>query len=298
MDFQNLTVTETINEAPVKIHCISTGMVSVKTKFREAKHKGKRALIDIFLDKEYTEWMPIWVWVIEHPEGIFVIDTGENSRINDKKYFKSIGIFNRFINRSWFHFKVKENEEIGFQLNKIGIEPDKIENIIMTHLHLDHTDGLSHFKNSTVFVNRTEWEKPYGQLRKLFPIWLKPELVDLNDNIFGFKGKFLTQTKDLMAIHTPGHTYGHTSFLMKTDEHFILFAGDVCYYENQILENKLSGANVDMEQARETYAKTRQLCMEKDVIVLPSHDQDATYRLKRKLYLKTDKKATANNKYT
>ena len=41
MDFQNLTVTETINEIPVKIHCISTGMVSVKTKFREAKHKGK-----------------------------------------------------------------------------------------------------------------------------------------------------------------------------------------------------------------------------------------------------------------
>ncbi|HEV9036146.1 MAG TPA: hypothetical protein VGQ51_05985 [Puia sp.] len=32
------------------------------------------------LDRHFTEWLPVWVMVIEHPEGIFVIDTGECTR--------------------------------------------------------------------------------------------------------------------------------------------------------------------------------------------------------------------------
>jgi len=286
MDFQRLSLMESLKNSTVTIHAISTGSVSVKTKFRETKHKGIRAVLAIFFDKKFTEWMPVWTWVIEHPEGIFLIDTGSSTQINNKDYFKSSGIFLNWINRKWFKFRIKKEEDIENQLHSINLDPNSINSVIITHLHLDHIDGLSFFENSTILVNKTEWEKPYGHLPKLFPKWFCPIQLELHENIFGFKGKYLTQSKDLIAIHTPGHTHGHLSVLLKTNEHWILFAGDVCYYEDQLLKTKFSGGNVDPKSATDTYKKIKQFCKENKVIVLPSHDKEAAFRLKNKIELK------------
>ena len=59
-----ITKALTINNEPIKIHAISTGEVSVKSKFRETKSKGIFAALSFLLDKNFTEWMPIWTWVI------------------------------------------------------------------------------------------------------------------------------------------------------------------------------------------------------------------------------------------
>lgn len=276
--------TEKSNGNVLNIHCISTGSVSVKTKFRDATHKGIRALLDIFTDKKYTEWMPIWVWVIEHPEGVFLVDTGSIANVNNPDYFKSSGWFSNWINRRWFKFRVEKNDEIESQLQTVGLSTNDIDTIILTHLHLDHTDGLQFFEHTNIVINNTEWEKPYGHLPKLFPNWFKPTTLKLTEDIFGFKGKYLTEAKDLMFIDTPGHTYGHSSVLLKTDLHWILFAGDVCYYEKQLFQDIFSGANVSPLKAKDSYQRIKQFCTSNKVVFLPSHDRDATYRLKKRKY--------------
>src|SRR5262245_9914797 len=135
----------TITGEPVKIHLVSTGAVRVKTKFREAKRTCLLAMINFVLDKNFTEWMPIWVMIIEHPEGIFVIDTGENANVNDPGYFKSSGIFADWFDTTQFKFKVDREEEIDRQLLVLGIPPEKVKAVVLTHLHLDHADGIRHF---------------------------------------------------------------------------------------------------------------------------------------------------------
>ena len=62
--FDRQTVEIKTQGQPAKIHLLSTGAVSVKTKFREATKTGFLAMIDFMLDKNFTEWMPIWV--IDH----------------------------------------------------------------------------------------------------------------------------------------------------------------------------------------------------------------------------------------
>jgi N-acyl homoserine lactone hydrolase len=225
-----------------------------------------------------------WVWVIEHPEGIFLVDTGSNSKVNNPEYFKLSGWFSNWINRRWFKFRVEKNDEIESQLKTIGLVPNSINTVILTHLHLDHTDGLQFFENSRVVINKTEWEKPYGHLPKLFPKWLKPNLVEMTEDIMGFKGKYLTKAKDIILIHTPGHTFGHTSVLFKADTSWVLFAGDVCYSKKQIWEGVFSGANVTYKKANDTYQKIKQFCTTNNVIILPSHDKDAVYRLKNEVF--------------
>src|SRR5882757_1687381 len=143
----------TTSGQPLKVHLVSTGGVIVKTKFKEAKTTGLLAKISFMLDKKYTDWLPIWVMIIEHPEGIFVIDTGENANINDPGYFNFAGAMVKWFNTTQYKFKVERKEEVDIQLLGRGIFADKVKAVILTHLHLDYIDGLRHFPKTHIIVN-------------------------------------------------------------------------------------------------------------------------------------------------
>jgi N-acyl homoserine lactone hydrolase len=279
--FNNASIELTVNNVPVKIHAISTGTVSVKSEFRESKRTGLSAILSFLFDRTFSEWMPIWVWVIEHPEGVFIIDTGENAEVQKPDYFKTSGVFLNWFNRTMFRFQVKREEEIDKQLLKLGIDPGNVKTIILTHLHLDHIDGLKYFPGAKILVNKTEWEKPYGDLPELYPSWFKPTLIELNNKYGSFlNAGFLTNDKSLIGLHTPGHTSGHMSLLLKTDACDILFAGDVCYNQKQLVLNNFAGGNLNHKKAVETYTRIKSLAKETKLLFLPSHDSEAGNRLK------------------
>lgn len=279
--FTNESVELTINKVPVKIHAISTGTVSVKSEFRNSRKTGLSAILSFLFDKTFTEWMPIWVWVIEHPEGVFIVDTGENSQVQEPNYFKASGMFLDWFNKTMFRFKVDREEEIDRQLLKLNINPKEVKAVILTHLHLDHIDGLKYFPDAEIIVNKLEWEKPYGDLPKLYPNWLKPTLIELNTKYGSFeRAKFLTKGKDLIALHTPGHTQGHMSVLLKTDAYEVLFAGDVCYNQKQLISNSFAGGNLNYKQSVKTYSRIKSLARNTKLLFLPSHDKEAGHRLK------------------
>jgi N-acyl homoserine lactone hydrolase len=266
---------------PLKIHLVSTGGVIVKTKFRQANTTGLLARIIFMLDRKYTDWLPVWVMIIEHPEGIFVIDTGENANINDRDYFNFAGAMVRWFNTTQYKFKVDREEEIDKQLHALGISIDKIKTVILTHLHLDHIDGLRHFPDTTIMVNKAEWDKPYGDLPELYPSWFKPELVELNEKYEVFeKAFYVTEAKDIILVQTAGHTWHHCSVILKTGQCHILFGADVCYTQQQVIDEKYSGANAGHKLTKDTYSKVRSFCKNHKTVFIPSHEAAAAGRLK------------------
>jgi N-acyl homoserine lactone hydrolase len=97
---------------PLKIHLVSTGGVIVKTKFKETPATGLLAKLSFMLDRKFTDWLPIWVMIVEHPEGVFIIDTGENADINKPGYFNFASPMVRWFNTSQYKFRVEREEEI------------------------------------------------------------------------------------------------------------------------------------------------------------------------------------------
>jgi glyoxylase-like metal-dependent hydrolase (beta-lactamase superfamily II) len=67
--------------------------------------------------------------------------------------------------REW----VEPEEEIGPQLERLGIRPGDVRWVVMTHLHTDHAGGLHHFPDE-ILVTRTELEYGSG-LRGRLRAW-------------------------------------------------------------------------------------------------------------------------------
>jgi hypothetical protein len=75
------------NFAYVTIHAIQTGTVRIRANQIEGKGTGPRRLIRTYTGVAWSDWLPIYAWVIEHSEGLIVVDTGETARVNSPGYF-------------------------------------------------------------------------------------------------------------------------------------------------------------------------------------------------------------------
>ena len=273
-------------DGPGKIHGFSTGKVKVKHRFRTANKGPLLSKINFLLDSRFTEWMPVWVWVIEHPEGIYVVDTGENARVSDPDYFNGENWMLRKINQTQFRFEVSPDQEAGPQLENLGIKSTDIQTLILTHLHLDHFDGLHHFEGVDIVLNRYEWEHPGSALPSLYPEWFEPRLLDLQpgDDIFP-STSLMTRSGEISLIHTPGHTRGHCSILVRGKEIDFFVAGDVTYTEAQLKQGEMAGSHMSFRDSANTFQNIKRYALHRPVVYLPSHDIESGDRLERGICL-------------
>jgi glyoxylase-like metal-dependent hydrolase (beta-lactamase superfamily II) len=114
-----------------------------------------------------------------------------------------------------------------------GIDPGKVETIIVTHFHPDHITGLmakdtnaAIFPNATIHVPAAEyrfWTNPSvtagaaKRIQSVFPGW---------KNIRQFEGE-VEVVPGVRAISTPGHTPGHTSYHLSSGNRQLIVLGDV-----------------------------------------------------------------------
>ena len=286
--YENVTTVVKLNGKDVKVHALCTGTVAVKNNFRKKNGIGELAKLNMFLDKHYTEYMPIWVWVIEHPEGLMVVDTGEISAVKDlDKYLAKESAFFRYFFKHSAKFGVDEKDELNHQFEKVNLKLDDVKLVVLTHLHLDHTDGLKFFPKQEIMVGDMEFTRASGNMPTTYPPWFKPNKVNYKQNrIDIFNQAYpITSAEDLMYVPTPGHTHGHSSVIFKTDDFDLIFAGDTSYNQGQVLSGELAGVNADYKKSGETYKSLMAYATNHKTIYLPSHDAGSASRLNNKSFL-------------
>jgi N-acyl homoserine lactone hydrolase len=98
--------------------------------------------------------VPVGFFVVRHPKGNVLFDTGNNDKIiKDPSYwgqfFKDLKPVNT------------PDVAIDVQLEKIGLKPDDIKYVVASHLHLDHGGNVDKFPNSTIVVQRDEIQNAF-----------------------------------------------------------------------------------------------------------------------------------------
>jgi glyoxylase-like metal-dependent hydrolase (beta-lactamase superfamily II) len=268
----------------MQLHVIETGRVAVKTRQREGVGHGRGRLARTVADRRWTEPLPINAWVIEHPEGVIVVDTGETAGAAEPGYFPRWHPYFRFGLREW----VAAEEEIGPQLEALGISSDEVRWLVLTHLHTDHAGGLHHFPRSEILVSRTEARSAAGRMGRLrgyvnnrFPTWFEPRLVDFDQDPLGPfpMSTTLTDTGDVRLVPVPGHTAGQIAVIVEEDDRSIFIAGDASYTQELMLRGAVDGVSPDEVAARATLVRIQKYAAERATVYLPSRDPGSAARL-------------------
>jgi N-acyl homoserine lactone hydrolase len=268
----------------VNIQAVQTGTVDIKTSQRIRKPGG---LIRTFTDSRWTEWLPIYAWVIDHPEGIIVVDTGETSKSSDPDYYPHWHPFYRWALR----MDVRPEDEIGPQLRSMGITQEDVKTLVLTHFHTDHAGGLHHFPGTEILVSETDHRlasgfggRLRGYLPNRWPKWFSPEPIAFEHESFGpFEQSYkVTKAGDVLIVPTPGHTPGHVSVVVNTEDIIFFLAGDTSYSESLLIKRTADGVSPRASVAINTMDRILRLAGSRPLVFLPTYDPESVDKLTHK----------------
>ncbi|MDW8045348.1 MAG: N-acyl homoserine lactonase family protein [Nitrososphaerota archaeon] len=171
---------------------------------------------------------------------------------------------------------------IEARLASIGIKPEDIDIVIFTHLHWDHVGTVKKFTNAEFIVSKEEYRFALDPIPPLYVAYehltlgIKPEFLEVAFTTVRGEKEI---AKGVNVFPTPGHTPGHQSVAVETDNGTYVIAGDaVPSYENLKGEPGLkqpyivSGIYVNMIDFWESIAKIHEIVGKDIYRVLPGHD--------------------------
>ena len=131
--------------------------------------------------------------------------------------------------------------QLPANLAAAGIDPKSVDTVIISHMHLDHVGGLRSadgglaFPNAEVLVPAPDWaywmndtemnKLPEGYTKSVYP-GIRKVFAGLENKVTQYEwGKEIVP--GITSVATPGHTPGHTSFVLASGSAKILVQSDV-----------------------------------------------------------------------
>lgn len=276
----------------MRVHAINTGTLSVKKRYYDAKGRVRLLRLgSVLIDREFMD-IPVYTWAIEHPEGVIVIDTGMTAQVNEPDYFPLI---QRPYWKTQYRYHVRPEDEIGPQLQALGIPPAEVRWVIITHAHFDHTSALYHFPNSEIIFCRKEFDdvqrlrSAHFAFPSKWPDWLKPRLIDYVPEPLGpFAQTYvLTQAGDVRLVPTPGHTMHHQSVVLQLqdEDKILFFAADASFDLPSLLNGTLDAPSFNADKVHESRQRILDLATDTALVYLATHDPKTGDRLNHRTIL-------------
>jgi glyoxylase-like metal-dependent hydrolase (beta-lactamase superfamily II) len=260
----------------------------VRIRPEHAESRGTPQLWWLLTSRHWTQKLPINVYVIDHPKGLVLFDTGQDRRsVTDPGYFPK-GLAGWGFRRL-AAFGITEGDTLTAQLKAIGRDPADVAVAVLSHLHQDHIGGISELPNARLLVSRPEWASLDGRNPELDGIlvdhlrvpglnWQPITLGDaLDPDAAPFThGHDIFGDGTLILVPTPGHTPGSMSLLVRRlGRAPLLMVGDLTYDESRMAAGVIPGVGrrADLGSSSSLIADLRE--RHPDLVVLAAHDPNA-----------------------
>jgi glyoxylase-like metal-dependent hydrolase (beta-lactamase superfamily II) len=163
---------------------------------------------------------PIHAWVIRHPDGAILVDTG-------------IGLGNGAIDE-WYH---PQSTPLATALHDAGLAPSEIAAVVLSHLHFDHC-GQQSTLSAPTYVQAVEFEAAKA------PGYTVPDWAEVSkDRLRLVHGdEFLAD--GIRLLLTPGHTPGHQSVVIESGDERVVLAAQCAYRAEELRTGQPASSNL------------------------------------------------------
>lgn len=270
------------------IHVLHTGEVHVSPYLPfGGDHCNIIKASGITTPKKDWIWLPVSTYLIEHPKGRILVDTGWHREMSPEGVYDRKAQINSL--GSWQLYMVNQGriargQAIDEQLSKMGMKPSDIDYVLLTHLDCDHANGLTQLKGAKhILVARDEM----GNIRKGLTERIRYqkrwwegmdlELFDWNGTE-GPVGRSYDLFGDgsVVMVNIPGHCAGLCAVKIKNEAgKFVLLFSDGGYARKSWEQMITSGVCQDKKLQRQSLQWIREQSMLPECVEsLANHDTD------------------------
>lgn len=259
---------------------------------REEGRLAKAHALGIGVSREDYVETPIVAFFVEHPTaGGMLIDTGFHGSV-PLEPGQAMGRLGGLLFKD---VEMQSNEAVPAQLRGLGVAPESIKTIVMTHLHSDHASGISHFPEATFVISGREWaaarkgSELSGYIKRQFDHAFDYRLVDFDGTGAGSFATFgraldLFGDASVTLVATPGHTDGHMSVVLRLEGGEALVAGDAINTLHTLRESHLPYRVEDEHRFRRSLREISLYAEQTPgAVIIPGHDM-ATWRTLAPVY--------------
>ena len=244
--------------------------------------------------KEDWIWLPVSVYLIEHPKGLILVDTGWHRDMSPEGVYDKVspeGVYDKAAQIKSLGSRVLYNvnqgqiplgEAVDEQLEAMGIKPADLDYVLLTHLDCDHANGLRAVKDAKhIIVAQEELDcaRKNGFIRYKKKWWEGVDLQTIEWN--GTEGPAqksfdLFGDGSIKMINIPGHCDGLCAVkITREDGRYVLLFSDGGYATKSWKEMITSGVSLDKEMQRKSLQWIREQSMDANCIEsLATHDTD------------------------
>jgi N-acyl homoserine lactone hydrolase len=143
--------------------------------------------------------------------------------------------------------KIELKTTILDQLKRIGVRPDQIEMIGISHYHSDHLGQAASFPKAKLVIGKGDLDALSAKPPRagLEPDLLKPWISGGGKVVAAAGDVDLFRDGRVIMLKTPGHTPGHNALLVKLASGNVLLTGDLYHFTEQVLIKGVPPFNTD-----------------------------------------------------
>ena len=221
----------------MKIHILNCGYIRIH---EDLLYGGGSMMTDlrkaVMAPGSRRVTLPVLTYLIEHPAGLFLVDTGWSRDISPQGVYdpKAVRSVLPAHLAALYHPYVPEGMAINEQLRAMDIRQEDIAAVLITHLDPDHVSGLRSVNRAKRIV--IPEDEAYWSVRTKYRIRQPEQLWDIDgaERVF-FRGHLLgpmhkaidvTGDGSIMMVNLPGHTDGLCGVILRGGEEYVLLASD------------------------------------------------------------------------
>jgi N-acyl homoserine lactone hydrolase len=204
--------------------------------------------------------IPVACWLVRAADAIILFDTGLSPR----------AVPGLMRNDPMARFTA--SDLLVNRLDVLGLAPDDVDLVVISHLHFDHAGGAQLFPKSELVVQRDEYAYAHYPASFFESFYYRK-----NFDLPGYRWRLLDGDTELMpgvtALRTDGHTPGHQSLLVDLPETGpVILAADSCYWQEHIDKERVPGVVWNPTLALHSIKKLKTIARLTGARIFPGHD--------------------------